>query len=151
MEIQEIVDIESKIISKKLVYTFTLKNCEITQLRVLKTIECIKTILDTLFLEDVKNVCFVFVIDELIIPANYEYIKDLTDVFSRYEEIVKEKVKFSIIQSNSSVFQLLFSIIKKYYIPIKPLYVCSKNDDVVKCLSNKKEREKYQNVSDMIK
>ena len=123
MEIQEIFDTKTEIISNKLVYTFTLRNCEITQLRLLKSIT---------------------------IPANYEYIKDLTEVFSEYEPIVKEKVKFSIIQSKSSIFQLLFSIFKKYYNPIKPMYVCHDEDDVQKCLSSKKDREKYQNVSDMI-
>jgi len=150
MEIQEIFDTKTEIIGNKLVYTFTLRNSEITQLRLLKSIECMHKILDTLFSENVKNVCFVFAIDNITIPANYECIKDLTEVFSEYEQIVKEKVKFSIIQSKSSIFQLLFSIFKKYYKPIKPMYVCNDEDDVQKCLSSRKDREKYQNVSDMI-
>ena len=150
MDIEELFNTKTGILNNKLVYTFTFKNCEITELRIMNSVKCMKDILDTLFIDKVKNVCFVFVIDEITIPSNYKYFKDFTSVFDKYQEIIKEKVRFTIIQSNSNIFQLLFSVFKQYYKPIKPMYVCSNEEDVKNCLKSKKEREKFKNVSDMI-
>ena len=151
MDIQSLLDLDTKISQNRVVFKLTYNGSLMTELRMLKTIDLMKSILESLYKEELKNVCFVFVVDTLEMPSNMKLIKDFASTFHPYAEIIDKKLDFTIIQSKNSIFKAFFSILKVYYKPIKPLYMCVSDESTDKCLVSKIERNKTTNFSDMIK
>lgn len=150
MNIDALFKIDTKIAYNKLIYSFTYNNHEMTKLRIMKMVEDVEEVLKTFNLDNVKNVCFVFVINEVTIPSNFDFLKDLSCLFHKYKDVIKEKLKFTIVHSKNSIFNILFTSFKTYYHPIKPMYICNCEDDVNTCLKSKTEREKFPNISNMV-
>lgn len=150
MEIQELFHVNTYVSDNKLIYSFVYNNCDITDLRVMKTIESVKAILDTLYLDEVKNVCFVFIIDRITIPTNYILFKEFANTFKKYFDVIDAKLKFSIVQSSSNIFQMFFSTFKKFYEPIKPLYLCADEIETKHCIASKIKRAKFPNISSLL-
>lgn len=150
MDIETLFEIDTKIAHNKLVYSFTYKNREMTKLRIMKMVKDVEDVLKTFHLDNVKNICFVFVINDVTIPSNFDFLEDLSRLFQKYKDVIKQKLNFTIVYSQNSIFNILFTAFQKYYHPIKPMYVCNSEDDVDICLKSKIEREKFPNVSNMV-
>ena len=150
MDIENLFDLDTKITQKRVVFKFTYTEISITELRMLKTIEMLKKVLDSFHKDEIKNICFVFVINSIKMPANMKLVKDFAATFHSYSDVINEKLDFTIIQSNNNIFKVFFSLFKMYYEPIKPLYMCESDEVTEKCLESKNERSKTANFSEMI-
>jgi len=151
MEIENLLNLETKILHNRIVFKFVYTEKPITELRMLKTIEIIKKVLDSFYRVEATNICFVFVINSITMPTNMKLIKDFAATFHAYSDVINKKLDFTIIQSNNKIFNLFFSLFKMYYEPIKPLYLCESNESTEKCLTSNNERSKVTNFSDMVK
>jgi hypothetical protein len=151
MEIENLFNLETKILDNRVVFKFVYTEKPITELRMLKTIDLLKKVLDSFYKEEVKNVCLIFVIETIKMPTNMKLIKDFATTFHKYAQVIDEKLDFTIIQSNNNIFKLFFSLLKLYYEPIKPLYMSINNDTTQKCLMNDSERKKIANFSELEK
>lgn len=151
MEIENLLDLESKIVANRVVFKFTFKEKPITELRMLKTTEMLKSVFESFNTQEIKHVCFVFVINKMKMPANLGLFKDFAKTFNDYSDVINEKLDFTIIQTNNGIFKMFFSLFRLYYVPIKPLYMCENDESTEKCLTNNNERNKVKNFSDMIK
>lgn len=151
MDIESLLDIKTEILQNRVVFRFTYDGKKITELRMLKTIEMMNAALETLYKDEIKNVCFVFVVSSLEMPTNVGVFKDFASVFVSHTNIIEKKLNFTIIQSDNKIFKLFFSILKMYYQPIKPLYMCEDSKSTENCLISSSERNKTANFSDVIK
>ena len=151
MEIEDLFHLETKIVKNRVVFKFIYTEKPITELRMLKTIGTMKTVLESFQKKEIGHVSFVFIINKIIMPSNMGLIKDFAATFHSYADIINQKLDFTIIQSNSTIFKLFFSFFKMYYEPIKPLYLSENDESTEKCLESKDERGKVTNFSDMLK
>jgi len=147
-EIENLFNLETEIVKQRVVFKFVYTEIPITKLRMFKTIEMVKEVLETFHKTEIHHVSFVFVINQFEIPANIGLIKDFASTFHPYTEIIIKKLDFTIIQSNSNMFKIFFSLFRMYYEPIKPLYLCESDESTKKCLESKNERSKVSNFSD---
>jgi len=148
--IADILQINTKIESKKLCYYVTAKPVEITELRLTKAYHDIEILIKTLYLPEIKKVYIVWNINELLIPTNFTQIKDFAIMLRNHTDILTKKLVFSIIVSKSNIFNLFFNVFKQYYNPVKPLYLCKTDKDVEKCIHDESSRESFQNISSML-
>ena len=151
MDIQSLLDLDTTISQNRVVFKLTYNGSPMTELRMLKTIDLMRSILESLHKEEIKNVCFVFVVDSLEMPSNMKLIKDFASTFHPHTEVIEKKLDFTIIQSKNAIFKAFFSILKMYYKPIKPLYMCESDESTEKCLVSNIERNQTTNFSDMVK
>lgn len=151
MDIESLLNIDTMVLKNRFVLKFIYNGKPITELRMLKTNDLMKTALETLYKNEIKNVCFVFIVDSLEMPTNIKLFKDFASTFHSHVDIIQQKLDFTIIQSNSGVFKLFFSILKMYYQPIKPLYISESSESTKKCLMSRSERSKTTNFSDEVK
>tara|TARA_Y100000389_G_C17071234_1_gene322077 strand:- start:40 stop:516 length:477 start_codon:yes stop_codon:yes gene_type:complete len=149
-EIENLFKLETEIVKQRVVFKFVYTEIPITQLRMLKTIEMVKEVLESLQKTEIHHVSFIFVINQFTMPTNVSLIKDFASTFHPYTDIINEKLDFTIIQSNSSLFKLFFSFFKMYYEPIKPLYLCESDESTKNCLESKNERSKVPDFSDYL-
>lgn len=151
MDIQSLLDFNTTVSQNRIVFSLTYNGKPITELRMLKTIDLVKTVLESLRKDEIENVCFVFIVDSFEMPSNMKLIKDFACTFHPYAEVIEKKLDFTIIQSKNAIFKAIFSILKLYYKPIKPLYMCESDESTEKCLMSNSERNQISNFSDMVK
>tara|TARA_Y100000389_G_C17347598_1_gene456668 strand:+ start:128 stop:586 length:459 start_codon:yes stop_codon:yes gene_type:complete len=151
MEIENLFDLDTKIVANKVVFKFVYTEKPITELRMLKTIEMMKNVLETFREKRINHVSFVFVINQIEMPTNMGLFENFASTFHSYTNIINQKLDFTIIQSNSRIFKLFFSLFKMYYEPIKPLYLCENDKSTEQCLESQDERNKVANFADMLK
>lgn len=150
MEIEDLFFLDTKIVENRVVFQFTYTETPVTELRMLKTIEMLKNVLNLFHNDEIKNICFVFIINSFQMPANMKLIKDFAGTFHSYADVINKKLDFTIIQSNNGLFKVFFSLFKMYYEPMKPLYMCENDGLTEKCLKSNNERDKTTNLSDMM-
>ena len=150
MDIEEIAKIEPKIENGKLIIYFTANSVEITDLRVLSFIDKLKPLMNELENEKIKEFFFVFNVNDIIIPTNFSMLKVFAQFFKDSEDVIIDKLKFSVVESKSNIFKLFFSLFKKYYVPKKSLYLCTSSEEVNDCIFNIDSRNKYPNILNML-
>ena len=150
MDIDDLLILETKIVQKRVIFKFTYTEISITELRTLKTVDLMESVLKSLRKKEVTNVCFVFVINSLELTTNIKLFEQFASIFRSYTDVIKQKLDFTIVQTNNGVFKLFFSLFKRYYEPIKPLYMCDSNESVEKCLTSSSERNKISDLSERI-
>lgn len=150
MSIQSFIDFEAVIEQKKLIYRFTANGEAMTELRLVAFIQKLDQIINTLYDNKIKNVYFVFDIENLRIPSNFTLLSDFAKVFRNHEKVLTEKLMFTIIQNSTNVFLLFFRVFKKYYNPVKSLYLCLDSEQVNACLHDKEKRESFPNIISLI-
>uniref|UniRef100_A0AB39JFJ3 Uncharacterized protein n=1 Tax=Florenciella sp. virus SA2 TaxID=3240092 RepID=A0AB39JFJ3_9VIRU len=127
-DVADLLDFESYLEEDKIIYKFTYKKIEITELRMLKTIHKMKQMFKSLKSPKIKNITFLFVIKEFIIPANFSVFKSWSQVFYDNLDIITEKLNFTVVQvDNNKIINTFLWLFKKYYVPIKPLYISTSN------------------------
>tara|TARA_A100001011_G_scaffold400242_1_gene513471 strand:+ start:7158 stop:7616 length:459 start_codon:yes stop_codon:yes gene_type:complete len=150
MEIENLFILDTKITQNMVVFKFTYTEKPITELRMLKTIEMLKNVLNSFHRNEIKNICFVFVVNSIQMPSNMKLFKDFAETFHSYSDVINKKLNFTIIQSNNKIFKVFFSLFKVYYEPIKPLYMSESDEVTKKCLESKTERSKTEIFSKII-
>ena len=151
IEVEDIATLTPEIKNGKLIVTFKALSIELTDLRILHFINKIQKLVNELNNKKIKEFFFVFDIDDLIIPTNFTMLKDFAQFFKDNEDIILDKLTYSVLKSKNNIFKLFFSLFKKYYVPIKPLYLCSNQEEVNECLFNTETRNKFPNIINIIK
>jgi|OM-RGC.v1.024174578 hypothetical protein len=149
--IDKLFDIKTTIEKKKLIFTFTFNGNEFTDLRVIQFFHEMDGILKSLYKPEIKHLYFLFKIEEIQIPSNFVSIKKVAELLTSHLPILHEKLMFTIIQNDTNVFKVFFSLFKQYYVPVKPLYLCKTDEDVRECLHEPEKRIKYPNILNLLK
>ena len=150
MKVDNLVQIKPKIVNNTLLIYFHTQNMEITDLRLFKFLDDVKKLFSDLSTEKIKEFYFIFNIDELNIPANFNLFKDFADFFTQYQDLLMNKLVFTVIQCRNNIFKLFFSLFKKYYVPVKPLYLCSNIEETDLCIFDLEKRNRFPNICNLI-
>lgn len=150
MNVDNLVQIEPKIENGKLLIYFHTQNTEVTDLRLFKFLDDTKKLFSDFKNEKIKEFYFIFNIDELNIPTNFNLLKDFAEFFKQYEDLLMNKLVFTVVQCKNNIFKLFFSLFKKYYVPVKPLYLCANEDEVYSCVFDEEKRNSFPNICNLI-
>ena len=150
MNVDNLVKIIPKIENNKLLIYFHAENIDVTDLRLVKFLDDCSKLFSDLYNDQIKEFYFIFNIDDLKIPTNFSLFKDFADFFISHEDLLMEKLKFTIVQCKNNIFKLFFSLFKKYYVPVKPLYLCSNVEETHECVSNEESRHKFPNICNLL-
>ena len=148
--LQNLFEIETKIENKILCFFFKSQKVSVTELRITKFIHDMKQVIETIYSNQIKNVCFIFDLNQLNLPSNFIQIKDFSDMLRYHEKILTEKLMFTIIQNKNNVFRIFFNLFKKYYNPVKPLYLCKNDEETNVCLNDDNKRSTFPNIQSLI-
>tara|TARA_B100000424_G_C22848360_1_gene452472 strand:+ start:503 stop:967 length:465 start_codon:yes stop_codon:yes gene_type:complete len=149
--IEELCNYDIKIIKKKLIYRITIKDVVYTELKLVSALQKLRDFLNTISNDNIKKMYFIFDFRKLKIPSNFLLFKEIANCFISNQKVIIEKLEFSIIISSNKIFKLFFGLLKQYYSPLKPLYLCSNDEDCENCLFNSDYRKKVINLSNNIK
>ena len=129
---------------------FIYNSIDITDLRMIKFVKKTKELINILKKDEVKNIYFIFILNNLIIPANFSVLKDFIQIFHDNIDLMIKKVKFTIIQNETNLFKIFISIFKQYYKPYKPLYLCKNDEEREMCLTDESSRQKLPNITKLL-
>lgn len=120
---------------------------ELTELRMLFFLDEYKKLFTTLYNKKIKKIVFIFDVDKLPIPLNFElftkyFTIDFAQIFKDNIELLKEKLLFTIIKSESNLFHTFFKVFKNIYKPVKPLYICKSMKEGLKAIHCEETRNK---------
>lgn len=149
--IETFVTITPKIEHKKLIVYIVANNNEITELRIFKVIEELKSLFQQIKQNDKVNEFYlVFDITQFKIPTNFRMFTSVSDLLLESKSLIVDKLKFSVIQSENNIFKMFFSLFKKYYEPIKPLYLCRTENDTKECIHSVDSRSNFPNICNIL-
>ena len=149
--IEKIFKIDTQIENNIVYVIFNSTGCEYTELRMLDFINSYKKILQEIEDNRIKKVSFIFNLINMKIPTNFVLVKEFSQIFIPKMEVIKKKVIYSIIVTDSNLFYLFFPLLKKYYRPIKPLFICKDDNELQDIIQNPENRSKYKNILNDIK
>ena len=149
--IESLFIITPKIANKTLYYYLKTTGVDFTELRMIKFINDFKIILEEIKNEKIKKVSFLFVIDNMKLPSNFCLIKEFAEIFDEHLEHIQKKVCFSVVQTESNVFSMFFSLFKKFYKPYKPLYLCKNEHELQDIMNHPENRHNYKEIVNIIK
>ena len=150
MDIEDFLIFDAKIEKKKLIFSFTANGNEITELRMLHFINKMEKTVIELNKDEIKKVYFLFDIQELCVPTNYSVLKNFAEMMKNHEEVLTQKLEFTIIYTKNNVFRLFFNFFRKYYDPVKPLYLCKTDEEVYDCFHDEEKRKQFPNIITLI-
>ena len=150
MEIDTFVTIKPVIQQGKLVIEFQGNNNAITELRVLKVADEIHKLLKELENEQIKEFYFCIKVDEVQLPTNFGYIEEIALSFKKYEDLMMEKLRFSVVECKNNLFRIFFSLFKKYYTPVKEIYLAKTPEEASKAIQDPNFRTSLPNISSML-
>tara|TARA_Y100000389_G_scaffold16536_1_gene14594 strand:+ start:772 stop:1227 length:456 start_codon:yes stop_codon:yes gene_type:complete len=148
--IEELFDIKVKKNCGSYYIEFNYNKIDITDLRMLKFVEKTKQVINMLKKDEVKKIYFIFILNNLIIPANFNIIKDFVQIFHDNIDLMIEKVEFTIIQNETNLFKIFIEIFKKFYQPYKSLYLCKNDEETKLCLTDENFRKKIPNIKKIL-
>ena len=147
MNIETFVSIKPTIQNGKLIIIFESNDNIITELRVLKVADEIHKLLEELKSDKIKEFYFLFQVDNIKIPTNFSYIEEIALSLFKYKDLIIQKLNFSVVQCKNNIFRMFFSLFKKYYTPIKELYLAKSYEDALKGLHDDTFRSSLPNLS----
>ena len=149
--IETFVTITPKIEHKKLIVYIVANNNEITELRIFKVIEELKSLFQQIKQNaKVNEFYLVFDITQFKIPTNFRIFSSVSDFLLESKSLIIDKLNFSVIQSENNIFKMFFSLFQKYYEPIKPLYLCRTTNDTSDCIHKPESRDNFPNICTML-
>ena len=151
MNIETFVSIKPTIQNGKLIIIFEGNDNDITELRVLKVADEIHKLLEELKSDKIKEFYFLFQVDNIKIPTNFSYIEEIALSLFKYKDLIIQKLNFSVVQCKNNIFRMFFSLFKKYYTPIKELYLAKSYEDALKGLHDDTFRSNLPNLSTEMK
>lgn len=149
--IEKLFKIDTSVNNNVLYIYFNAIGSEYTELRMLDFINSYKKILEELDDERIKKICFIFNLTKMKIPTNFILVEEFAAIFDSKMELIKKKVIYSIIVTDSNLFFLFFSLFKQFYKPFKPLYLCKNDNELQDIIENPENRNKYRNILNDIK
>ena len=150
-KIEDVFVIHDEIQNEKLVVFINATGVKLTELRKLSFLAKMDNYLTELLKRDISTFYFVFDLNKAKIPTNFSFITGFSKLLLKHAELIESKLEFSVILNKSNVFYTFFSLFKKFYVPIKPLYLCQKYDDVITCIHNRNERKKFPEIVSKMK
>lgn len=150
MEIEKIATIKPVIRNGKLILFFEATGVPITDIRIMDFLNDSTKLAKDLYSDKIKEFYFVFNINKLKIPANFNVLKQYAGFLEKHKELLLGKLVYSVLQCDNNIFKMFFSLFKAYYVPIKPLYLCKSEDEVTKCFSDDTYRESLPNMDQLI-
>lgn len=146
MQIQCFFDINVKIVNDIHVYSLISNGNELTELRMLLFLDKKKKIINSFREKKIKKVILLFDIDKIPIPGNFSlftkyFTQDYAQIFKDNREILSEKLCFTIIKCGNNLFHSFFNIFKRFYVPIKPLYLCKSIEEGFECIHDEEKRK----------
>lgn len=148
--IEDLFNIKIKKNNESYYIEFHYNRLEITNLRMLKFVEKTKQVINLLKKDEVKKIYFIFILNNIIIPANFNVLKDFIQIFHDNIDLMIEKVQFTIIQNETNLFKIFIEIFKKFYQPYKPLYLCKNDEETKLCLTDENVRKKMPNITKLL-
>ena len=150
MDIDTFVTIKPVIQKGKLIIEFEGNNNAITELRVLKVADEIHKLLKELESERIQEFYFFIKVDEVQLPTNFGYIEGIASSFKKYEELIMKKLKFSVVECKNNLFRMFFSLFKKYYTPVKEIYLAKTSKDALCAIHDESYRDSLPNITSML-
>ena len=150
-KIEEVFEIREEYQYNKLIVFINATGRKLTELRKLSFITKLDSYLCDLSKKDIHFFYFVFNLNKASIPTNFSFIRDFSKLLSKHQELIQYKLDFSVILYKSNLFYTFFSLFKKYYEPIKPLYLCQKYEDVLLCIHEPNKRKNFPEIVSKIK
>lgn len=150
MSIESLFKTEVRIENRKIIYMLTAQGNDITELRMIQFINDIDTMLKTFYHKDVTNIHLVFVVKNVKLPSNFTLLDEFAQVFIKHRAIILEKLHFTVLQNENNLFRIFFTIFKKYYNPLKPLYLCKTDEEVQECLHNQEKRHEFNEIMNQL-
>ena len=149
--IDEFFNIEVKIDNQKLIIEFVATGNSITELRKLMFLKKFEEILNQMNNDKIETFYFVFILNKGKMPTNFSFMNDVSNIFLKYQPILLKKLDFSVIQYKSNMVYTFFRVLKKFYSPIRPLYLCQNSEDVTNCIHDSEKRKKIPDLTAKIK
>ena len=146
MSIESLFKTEVRIENRKMIYMLTSQGNDITELRMIQFINDIDSMLNTFYHKDATNIHLVFVVKNVKLPSNFTLLDEFARVFVKHRKIIIEKLKFTVLQNENNLFRIFFTIFKKYYNPLKPLYLSKTDEEVQECLHNQEKRKEFNEI-----
>lgn len=150
-QIEDVFTINEEYQYNKLIVFINSTGKKLTELRKLSFITKFDNYLSDLSNKDIPLFYFVFNLNKAKIPTNFSFIRDLTKLLLKHSEVIYKKLEFSVILYKSNLFYTFFNLFKRYYEPIKPLYLCQRYEDISLCIHNEKERSRFPEIISKIK
>ena len=139
MSIEPFFDTKIYIEKGTLICSFISNGKELTELRGLLFIKEMTAIMEKISTIKINKVVFLFDVDKIVLPYNYKLLKSYAQVFKDHKSVIENKLGFTIIKSESNIFRMFIKLFKKFYTPIKPLYLCSTIEESLECIHNEEK------------
>jgi len=140
MSIEPFFDTKIYIEKNVLICSFISNGKELTELRGLLFIKQMKDLMQHISINNTNEAVFLFDVDKIIFPYNYELIKSYAQIFKDHKTSIENNLGFTIIKCKSNIFRIFFKLFKQFYTPIKPLYLCQTMDHALECIHNEEKR-----------
>ena len=150
MNIEKIASITPEIKNKKLIITFSATGVPITDIRLMDFLNDSKKLAKDLDNTQINEFYFIFNIDKLKIPSNFNLFKQYASFLEEHKDLLMNKLVYSVLQCENNIFKMFFNLFKAYYIPVKPLYLCKNEKEVTQCLENESFRNSLPNMEKMV-
>ena len=142
-EIEEFININTKIENGMVIITFTTLDSTITTLRILKFLKKLKMLFEDLKDERIKQFSMIFNVNTItIIPK--EHIIDVINLMKQYRKLFEEKTKCSCIIVNSIIKVAFEMLLNKFYEPIKPIFICKDMEECMKYTFMNENDDEYK-------
>lgn len=126
--IENFIEIKTSVEKKLVLIDLKLLDADITKLRALKMADQMKKLFSDLHDDRIKTFVMSFDLSNLQIVQK-EYIEDVIKLFKESRPLFDAKLKCSCIIMNSIIAIPMKLILSKFYEPIKPLFICSDEDE----------------------
>lgn len=113
---------------------------ELTELRGLLFIKQMKELMQQIDKKNINKAVFLFDVDKIVLPYNYQAIKSYAQTFIDNKSVIEKSLGFTIIKSKSNVFRIILNLLKQFYTPIKPIYLCDTIENALECVHNEEKR-----------
>lgn len=150
MNIEKIASISPEIKNKKLIITFSATGVPITDIRLMDFLNDSKTLAKDLYNTQINEFYFIFNIDNLKIPSNFNLFKQYASFLEEHKDLLMDKLVYSVLQCENNIFKMFFNLFKSYYVPVKPLYLCKNEEEVLKCFEDELFRNSLPNMEKMV-
>lgn len=122
------IEIKTSVEKGLVLINIRLLDAEITKLRALKMADQMRKLFNDLHDDRIKTFVMSFDISNLQIVQK-EYIEDVIELFKASRPLFDKKLKCSCIIMNSIIAIPMKIILSKFYEPIKPLFICSNDEE----------------------
>lgn len=141
MSLEPLFTLDVENINDLFLYRFVATGKEFTNIGALLFITEMENTMKTFSNKNIKKVALLFHLETFSMPTNHALVQKYSEVFIKNQEILRDKLQFTIIQTNNNIFDMFFTVFKLFYIPIKPLYLCKNDSETNQCICNHGQKD----------